>query len=405
VVFRRKGSTTYAFQARQPNGTFRQMQTPAPLTAQGKGLALRMAAMWESLAVEHRAWDLLTPILEAKRAERIRKLGRLYDLWTETRGNLTAVRRLLADIDIEPYVEPYLLAHSQSVGAGTAAHVRLYLRWLIPAGRPYLLSAVTPGWLTGRLSSYPKAGRSTRRHVASAWSGFLEHLTRVHGLWVVNPMQAVKRTTPKKAPVAFSERATVERIIGAQPTEARRVLCAILYGTGIEVSVALRLRRSDVWDVSQEINAAGTKTHTRHRVASVEDWAWPMIRDYAKNLLPTARLFPPEWTTQSVSQWHLRTVRVWLKLPEVLRLHAARHHWAVTNLRAGVPVAVVQSQLGHASASMTLDVYGAFLPTGADRKRWRAQVAKAEAERAETGDRSAPGGAKAGGANRAGGAT
>jgi hypothetical protein len=68
----------------------------------------------------------------------------------------------------------------------------------------------------------------------------------------------------------------------------------------------------------------------------------------------------------------------------VLRLHAARHHWAVTNLRAGVPVAVVQYQLGHSSASMTLNTYGAFLPSAADREHWRATVAAAERKRAES---------------------
>jgi integrase len=54
----------------------------------------------------------------------------------------------------------------------------------------------------------------------------------------------------------------------------------------------------------------------------------------------------------------------------------------VLHLRAGVPVAVVQHQLGHASASMTLEVYGAFLPSAADREHWRARVAEAEARRA-----------------------
>ena len=75
------------------------------------------------------------------------------------------------------------------------------------------------------------------------------------------------------------------------------------------------------------------------------------------------------------------TLTHWLKLPHVLRLHSARHHWAVLNLPAGVPVAVVQHQLGHASASMTLSVYGAFLPSAADRDHWRGMVAKAEAKR------------------------
>jgi integrase len=384
MVFRRTGARTYAFQARLPNGRRKQLQTGAPFTAAGKALATRMAAMWECLALEQRAWDLLEPVLTARRMERAARLGRLYDLWTSTKHNPAEMRRQLADVDVEPYVEPYLLAHSRGVGAGSAAHVRLYLRTLIPAGRPCPMTRLTPAWLTARLSEY-EGGRSTLRFVASAWSGFLAHLTDVHGLFPVNPMAKVTRPTRKRVPVAFYELATVQRIIGAQPSPERRVLLAVLYGCGLEISTALRLTRADVWDASQEINAAGTKTHTRHRVATVADWAWPMIREYVKTRLPAARLFPEAWTPEAVSKWHRWTVKDVLKLDQALRLHSARHHWAVTNLRAGVPVAVVQAQLGHASASMTLDTYGAFLPSGADRQHWRGKVTEAEARRAESG--------------------
>jgi len=38
-----------------------------------------------------------------------------------------------------------------------------------------------------------------------------------------------------------------------------------------------------VWGISQEINAAGTKTHTRHRVASVH-WACPTVAAYGQPL-------------------------------------------------------------------------------------------------------------------------
>jgi site-specific recombinase XerD len=75
----------------------------------------------------------------------------------------------------------------------------------------------------------------------------------------------------------------------------RRALFAVLYGTGIEVGTALRLTRADVWDASREIRAAGTKTHTRDRVAVVADWAWPIIADYVRRILPTAPLFPAKW--------------------------------------------------------------------------------------------------------------
>jgi integrase len=53
-----------------------------------------------------------------------------------------------------------------------------------------------------------------------------------------------------------------------------------------------------------------------------------------------------------------------LELTPRLTVHQARHHWAVTALRAGVPVAIVQHQLGHSTAVLTLQTDGAFIPQG-----------------------------------------
>jgi integrase len=39
-------------------------------------------------------------------------------------------------------------------------------------------------------------------------------------------------------------------------------------------------------------------------------------------------------------------------------LKNARHHWAVRMLRNGAPIHVVQAQLGHSSAKLTLDTHG-----------------------------------------------
>jgi len=66
---------------------------------------------------------------------------------------------------------------------------------------------------------------------------------------------------------------------------------------------------------------------------------------------------------------HGRVIHDGLKLRQRLPMKNARHHWAVRRLRSGSPIHVVQRQLGHESAKLTLDVYGAFVPTGADRDR------------------------------------
>jgi integrase len=174
---------------------------------------------------------------------------------------------------------------------------------------------------------------------------------------------------------------TNPRAVDAQATPERRAFFAILYGTGIEVSMALRLTRADVWDASREIRAAGTKTHTRDRVCMVAEWAWPTISGHVKRMLPTARLFPVEWKPYQVNHWHRWIVGERMKLPRRLNVHAARHHWAIMRLRAGVPIAVVQAQLGHSTPMLTLTTYGPFVPTGADRAYWERQVTKAETRR------------------------
>jgi integrase len=116
----------------------------------------------------------------------------------------------------------------------------------------------------------------------------------------------------------------------------------------------------------------------------VSDWGWPIVREYVKPLLPGAPLFPG-FRADVVWHWHRETTTT-LGLPEHLRVHAARHHWAVLNLRAGVPVRVVQCQLGHATPALTLGLYGAFLPSTDDRATWRAQVTSHEAKRRGMGE-------------------
>jgi site-specific recombinase XerD len=133
---------------------------------------------------------------------------------------------------------------------------------------------------------------------------------------------------------------------------ARHLLgSTVLYGTGAEVSLALKLTRAEVDQATKEIRAAGTKTHTRHRMARVADWAWPIVWAYAKGHLPTTRLWRESLTRFTVSDWHRETVKA-LELP-AYPLKNARHHWAVRMLKGGAPVHVVQAQLGHSTAKLT----------------------------------------------------
>lgn len=121
--------------------------------------------------------------------------------------------------------------------------------------------------------------------------------------------------------------------------------------------------------VTKEVRAAGTKTHTRDRMARVADWAWPIFWGCAKDHLPTARLWQETQRRFTVSDWHREAVKALTQPPYPLK--NARHHWAVRILRNGAPIHVVQAQLAHSTAKLTLDTYSAFVPRSEDRGQGR----------------------------------
>jgi integrase len=66
-------------------------------------------------------------------------------------------------------------------------------------------------------------------------------------------------------------------------------------------------------------------------------------------------------------------------LPEDLRLYDLRHTAASLMIREGASVKAVQRQLGHATASITLDVYGHLFPDELDALAGRLERARTEA--------------------------
>ncbi len=163
--------------------------------------------------------------------------------------------------------------------------------------------------------------------------------------------------------------------------EPERTLFAFLYGTGCDLSTALTLRRRDVELEEREVRARGSKSYNRDRIVTVAEWAWPLLVDRCKTLLPDAPLFPglSRWTA---SDLHRATLGKLTLLRKGITLHAARHHWAVRALKAGTPIELVARQLGHKDGVLCLKVYGRFLPTGAERRKWERVATKHEARKA-----------------------
>ena len=65
-------------------------------------------------------------------------------------------------------------------------------------------------------------------------------------------------------------------------------------------------------------------------------------------------------------------------LPEGLRLYDPRHTAASLMIRQGASIKAVQRQLGHATASITLDTYGHLFPDELDALAGRLEDARAD---------------------------
>jgi integrase len=67
------------------------------------------------------------------------------------------------------------------------------------------------------------------------------------------------------------------------------------------------------------------------------------------------------------------------RVPDDLRLYDLRHTAASLMIREGASVKAAQKQLGHATASITLDVYGHLFPDELDALAGRLERARSEA--------------------------
>jgi integrase len=368
MVFRRQGRPTFYFQARREFG-YRLLSTGT----KQREMAKKIVAMWDLLA-ESREWGILDRVREGEGGITV---AQLFDLWTKAQRNLARLKFLMNDRPLSEQVDTFITWYAaQGWKPDTVAHVKVHVQKLLTTVP--LLSDVSTASLTAALTAYP-CSPSTRRKVHADWSSFFGYLTAVPKLFHANPMEDVAKPAAKLPPIQFYETEVAEKIVGYFPDAKRRALFALAYGSSVDVSTMTVILRSDIDPEAQEIRAAGTKTSTRDRVVMVADWAWPTFWTYAKTVHPHAKVFEGfnRWTC---SDWHREAV-VELKLDVKYPLKNARHHWAVRMLRGGAPIRMVQEQMGHATSQLTLDRYGRFMPSAADRKKWEKTVAKHDARR------------------------
>jgi integrase len=340
-----------------------------------KPTAQRMADMVEALGpTGARAWDALAKVHDGTFT-----LPELYDRWLGAGKDVTVLRRALDRVDLAPMVQPFLdAAHCSE---DTKQHYRVHLRRLFPEGKPFDASEFTVARVQRFIDEMTLTAASKRK-AGAALRSFANWLVR-RGVLTANPVREIRLPSPAPARTAFLDTPDAQLLADAQPSPYRE-LAALLAGSGIEVSVALRLRRRDVDMRKKEVRAAGTKTHARDRVVRVAGWAWSYVLRAMRDKKPDALLFdgiPDRWTAGDVHRVAAKKLATESPVFAGYTMRDHRHTYAVRQIRAGVPPEVVARQLGHANSTLVQTVYGRFVPNQAERDRWERLATQAERER------------------------
>lgn len=354
-----------------------------------RATAKAMHAMGVALRAKHE-WALLeTVTLEPSRRRRRAALDKLFD--AHRANALERLRGQLDDVDLTDYLPHWqdTLRARLRPGSRMVERYVTVVRTLMPEGKPYPRSTLTPAAVAAWQASAPsnaqrtKSGQAMRIQRRLALSSFCEYLRDV-GVLTTNPVREVKGAGKLDPKVVWIPEDEMRRLINAH-VEPHRTLSALLHGTGLEISAALAIRKRDIDVERRAVRAPGTKTFNRDRVAKIRAFAWPYVERHIKNMLPSARLF--EGITYEQAR---RALVAALEAADIsvsgYTLHSARHSFAVQLRREGVPFELIARNLGHKDTAECIKCYGRYDVDLDQWAQWEARIERnAAAEKKSRG--------------------
>jgi site-specific recombinase XerD len=140
-----------------------------------------------------------------------------------------------------------------------------------------------------------------------------------------------------------------------------RGLIVVLWRAGLRISEALSLTESDLEIIRGSVVVRSGKGGRRREVG-MDEWAWDQLRPWLETRasLPLGTLFCVINGPTSGGPWSSSQVRITLSRTAIqagvrrrFAPHQLRHAHAVEMAREGVPLNVIQRQLGHANLGVT----------------------------------------------------
>lgn len=246
--------------------------------------------------------------------------------------------------------------------SGANAKYIAQCRKLIPSGTRYPISKFTRGPVSKFLDGLKVKGATKNRYRA-ALSRFCAFLVKREYLQsnFVRDIEGFGESRPR---MVHYDEATSRAVIDGLENPFK-ALEALMCGTGIEWSAAVRVRPSDVSIESREVKARGTKTEWRNReVRFLDEYCWRVFLIYRNTVVGNSPMFGKLNPTEA-----MKAHRAALKAvsAEDSTLHDWRHTFAVREIAKGTPYRIIKHQLGHSPNSTLVErIYGASKPTSAD---------------------------------------
>jgi site-specific recombinase XerD len=163
-------------------------------------------------------------------------------------------------------------------------------------------------------------------------------------------------------PPRVEEIITVMRAAGDRPHGLRlRALIIVLWRAGLRIGEALSLAESDLEPAQGSVLVRRGKGG-RRRMVGTDEWGWVQLRPWLefRRGLPIGPLFcvinPPTtgapWSS-AAARHRFRHLAASAGVRRRFAPHQLRHAHAVEMAREGVPLNVIQRQLGHANLGVT----------------------------------------------------
>ncbi len=163
--------------------------------------------------------------------------------------------------------------------------------------------------------------------------------------------------TGKQLPKVWSKE-EITCILNATENLKHKTLLALIYGSGLRIGEALRIRIEDIDSKRMRIRLLGAKGR-KDRYSIIGESLLELLRSYYKEYKPKTYLFEGQfggiYSSASAGKVLARAIKT-SGVPKRGGLHSLRHSFATHLLESGTDLRYIQELLGHHS-SKTTEIY------------------------------------------------